>query len=162
MLKVMAKMGISTLQSYKGAQIFEALGLADEVIDRCFGGTVSRLQGVDFDVLEQETLRRHALGYPRDPVDKLPSLPNPGEFHWRSTRREARLGPAGHLLAAGRGAPRRPQRVRRFAAHVNDEARENGALRGLLKFKPARGKPDPARRGRAGQRDRQALLHRAR
>jgi glutamate synthase (NADPH/NADH) large chain len=55
MLKVMAKMGISTLQSYKGAQIFEALGLADEVIDLCFGGTVSRLQGAGFDVLEQET-----------------------------------------------------------------------------------------------------------
>ena len=59
-LKVMAKMGISTLQSYKGAQIFEAVGLADEVIERCFVGTASRLQGVGLDVLEQEALRRHA------------------------------------------------------------------------------------------------------
>src|SRR4029078_1503290 len=84
MLKVIAKMGISTLQSYKGAQIFEALGIADDVIERCFRGTVSRLQGVSFEVLEEETLRRHDLGYPRDPVDKVASLPNPGEFHWRS------------------------------------------------------------------------------
>ena len=62
MLKVMAKMGISTLQSYKGAQIFEALGLQEEVIDRCFAGTASRVQGVSFDVLATETLRRHARG----------------------------------------------------------------------------------------------------
>ncbi len=84
MLKVMAKMGISTLQSYKGAQIFEALGLADEVIDRCFVGTASRLQGVGFAVLEEEAARRHALGYPRRAEEARPDLPNPGEFHWRS------------------------------------------------------------------------------
>ena len=54
MLKIMAKMGISTLQSYKGAQIFEAIGLADDVIDRCFAGTASRVQGVGFDVLVEE------------------------------------------------------------------------------------------------------------
>ncbi|MGB1924993.1 MAG: glutamate synthase central domain-containing protein, partial [Rubripirellula sp.] len=62
MLKVMAKMGISTLQSYKGAQIFEALGLRDEIIDTCFVGTASRIQGVSFDVLAEEALRRHRLG----------------------------------------------------------------------------------------------------
>jgi len=61
LLKVMAKMGISTLQSYKGAQIFEAVGLADEVIERCFKGTVSRVSGVGFEVLAQELIRRHEL-----------------------------------------------------------------------------------------------------
>ncbi|MFP6649045.1 MAG: glutamate synthase central domain-containing protein, partial [Pirellulaceae bacterium] len=64
MLKVMAKMGISTLQSYKGAQIFEALGLNDKVVERCFSGTASRIQGVNFDVLAEESIRRHKLGYP--------------------------------------------------------------------------------------------------
>ncbi len=64
MLKVMGKMGISTLQSYKGAQIFEAIGLQDEVVDRCFVGTASRVQGVNFSVLATETVRRHNLGYP--------------------------------------------------------------------------------------------------
>ncbi len=83
MLKVMAKMGISTLQSYKGAQIFEAIGLRDEVIDRCFAGTASRIQGVGFDVLAEEALRRHALGYPETQAQRLAVLPNPGEFHWR-------------------------------------------------------------------------------
>mgnify|MGYP003309712916 FL=1 len=64
MLKVMAKMGISTLQSYKGAQIFEAVGLAEEVVDRCFSGTPSRIKGVGFEVLAQEAIRRHNIGYP--------------------------------------------------------------------------------------------------
>jgi glutamate synthase (NADPH) large chain len=142
MLKVMAKMGISTLQSYKGAQIFEALGLADEVIERCFHGTVSRLQGVSFAVLEEETLRRHALGYPRDAEDKLPSLPNPGEFHWRSTGERHAWDPQAIFslqVAARRGDS---NAYKLFADHVNKEARESGALRGLLDFKPGvAGKP---------------------
>ena len=61
MLKVLAKMGISTLQSYKGAQIFEAVGLTDEVIAKCFTGTPSRVSGVGFTVLAKESLRRHRL-----------------------------------------------------------------------------------------------------
>jgi len=59
MLKVMAKMGISTLHSYKGAQIFEAVGLADDVITRCFKDTVSRVSGVNLAILAEESLRRH-------------------------------------------------------------------------------------------------------
>ena len=70
MLKVMAKMGISTLQSYKGAQIFEALGLQDEVINQCFVGTASRIQGVSFDILAEEGLRRHKLGFPKSAKDQ--------------------------------------------------------------------------------------------
>ena len=65
MLKVMAKMGISTLRSYKGAQIFfEAVGLASDVIDQCFVGTASRIEGGSLDVLAEEALRRFELGYP--------------------------------------------------------------------------------------------------
>ncbi|HVS24458.1 MAG TPA: glutamate synthase large subunit, partial [Gammaproteobacteria bacterium] len=140
MLKVMAKMGISTVQSYKGAQIFEAVGLADEVIDRCFGGTVSRLQGVSFAVLEQETLRRHALGFPLDPEDKIAWLPNPGEFHWRSTGERHAWDPQAifSLQVAARRGDAGAYKI--FAEHVNKEARELGQLRGLLDFKPA-GKP---------------------
>ena len=57
-------MGISTLHSYKGAQIFEAVGLADEIIAKCFAGTASRVQGINFSVLAEESRRRHAIGYP--------------------------------------------------------------------------------------------------
>ena len=90
-LKVMGKMGISTLQSYKGAQIFEALGLSKEVIELCFSGTASRIQGTNFQVLEEEIKQRHSLGWPDDENLPINGLPNPGEFHWRSEG-EKRVG----------------------------------------------------------------------
>lgn len=80
--KVMAKMGISTLQSYKGAQIFEAVGLSDEIIDKCFKGTQSRIGGVTFETLAKEAYERHYLSYSEN-HDML-VLRNPGTFHWRS------------------------------------------------------------------------------
>ena len=147
MLKVMAKMGISTLQSYKGAQIFEAVGLRDEVIDRCFAGTASRIQGVDFDVLAEEALRRHALGYPEQAVDRLPVLPNPGEFHWRADGERHMWDPPAiaDLQVAARNNS--GDAYRRFAEHANRDARTRCALRGLLQFKAGRERrADSARR----------------
>lgn len=86
-LKVMAKMGISTIQSYKGAQIFEILGLADSVVAACFAGTASRIGGVGFELLAEDVLRLHASAYknPAMPVGSSDALhlPNPGDYHWR-------------------------------------------------------------------------------
>ncbi|XP_043577717.1 glutamate synthase [NADH] isoform X1 [Bombus pyrosoma] len=81
--KVMAKMGISTLQSYKGAQIFEAVGLSNEVINKCFKGTQSRIGGVTFDILAKEAFERHQITYCTKPMDML-VIRNPGVYHWRS------------------------------------------------------------------------------
>jgi glutamate synthase (NADPH/NADH) large chain len=135
MLKVMAKMGISTLQSYKGAQIFEAVGLRDEVIDHCFAGTASRIQGVDFNVLAEESLRRHSLGFPEQIGDCLPVLPNPGEFHWRAEGERHMWDPPAiaDLQVAARNNS--VDAYYRFAEHANADARARCALRGLLKFK---------------------------
>lgn len=80
--KVMAKMGISTLHSYKGAQIFEALGLHDEVVNMCFRGTASRIGGVTFKELATEALSRHKLAYRDEDVDEYVMM-NPGLYHWR-------------------------------------------------------------------------------
>ncbi|KAK6187782.1 hypothetical protein SNE40_005732 [Patella caerulea] len=80
--KVMAKMGISTLHSYKGAQIFEALGLNTEVIDLCFEGTASRIGGVSFNILSGETIKRHEVAYGRRNCDNILVM-NPGFYHWR-------------------------------------------------------------------------------
>ncbi|XP_041976637.1 glutamate synthase [NADH], amyloplastic isoform X2 [Aricia agestis] len=80
--KVMAKMGISMLQSYKSAQIFEAVGLSEEVIDKCFKGTQSRIGGVTFEILSKEVFDRHALTY-GESTDML-VLRNPGNYHWRA------------------------------------------------------------------------------
>ncbi len=82
------------MQSYKGAQIFEALGLKDEVMEVCFKGTASRIQGVSFDILAEETLRRHALGYPERVDNRLTQLPNLGEFHWRAEGEKHAWSPA--------------------------------------------------------------------
>jgi len=135
MLKVMAKMGISTLQSYKGAQIFEAVGLADEVIERCFSGTASRLQGVGLDVLELEARRRHELGYPEGGQSHVEELPNPGEFHWRSGGERHAWDPVAisSLQTAARSGDQGA--YERFAQQANDEARAACTLRGLLRFK---------------------------
>lgn len=145
MLKVMAKMGISTLQSYKGAQIFEALGIRDEVIDRCFAGTASRIQGVDFKVLGEELIRRHDLGYP-DRGDSLQneSLPNPGEFHWRAEGERHGWDPAtiSDLQIASRANDE--SAYWRFSDRVNREERVRCSLRGLLSFQDgANGGPIP-------------------
>uniref|UniRef100_A0A0K8TT44 Glutamate synthase [NADH] n=1 Tax=Tabanus bromius TaxID=304241 RepID=A0A0K8TT44_TABBR len=80
--KVMAKMGISTLQSYKSAQIFEAVGLGIEVIDRCFRGSQSRIGGVSLEILAREALERHDLTFGKVSPDSR-ILRNPGQYHWR-------------------------------------------------------------------------------
>jgi len=80
--KVMAKMGISTLHSYKGSQIFEAVGLAKEVMEKCFTGTVSRIAGTNFKILAQEALDRHRLAFSERECDNV-LMNNKGAYHWR-------------------------------------------------------------------------------
>ncbi|XP_058126066.1 uncharacterized protein LOC131282547 [Anopheles ziemanni] len=92
-LKVMAKMGISTLQSYKGAQIFEAVGMGVDLIDLCFRGTQSRIGGVSLEVMAREGLERHELVYGTRHADAK-ILRNPGQFHWRA-------GGEGHINEPG-------------------------------------------------------------
>ncbi len=135
MLKVMAKMGISTLHSYKGAQIFEAIGLQDEVIDLCFVGTASRVQGVNLDELAEEMLRRHALGFPSREEDKMMSLPNPGEFHWRAQGEKHMWNP--NSIAALQAAARTNNfdSYKQFSEHINGDTKARCALRGLMEFK---------------------------
>ena len=144
MLKVMAKMGISTLHSYKGAQIFEAIGLQDEVIDLCFVGTASRVQGVNLSVLAEEMLRRHALGFPERKEDKMETLPNLGEFHWRAEGEKHMWNP--NSIAALQSAARTNNfdSYKQFSDHINNDAKARCALRGLMEFKEgANGGPIP-------------------
>ena len=82
-LKVMSKMGISTLQSYKGAQIFEALGIDNSVVDRCFTGTATRISGMTFELIAQDGFAFHEKGFPSRDVHNIPGLAESGEYHWR-------------------------------------------------------------------------------
>ncbi len=143
MLKVMSKMGISTLQSYKGAQIFEAVGLNSDVVDLCFRGTASRLQGVGLEVLAEEAVRRHEIGYPQRGQSRLPVLPNPGEFHWRAEGERHMWDPQSisELQVAARTGD--ADAYWRFANHTNEQSTKLCTLRGLLKFKTKDGQGIP-------------------
>ena len=83
LLKVMSKMGISTLQSYKGAQVFEAVGLADEIVYRCFTGTTTRIQGTDFEALYRDLERLHQEGYPDNSNIGTILVRSDGQLHYR-------------------------------------------------------------------------------
>ncbi|MDD4267858.1 MAG: glutamate synthase large subunit [Pirellulaceae bacterium] len=135
-LKIMGKMGISTLQSYKGAQIFEAVGIHEEVVQRCFAGTPSRIQGVGFKILAEEALRRHTAGYPRE-AEHESALTSPGEFHWRPDGERHIWNP--ETLASIQTAVRtnRREAYQRFAELVNRDARARCTLRGLMRLKEA-------------------------
>ncbi len=135
LFKVMGKMGISTLQSYKGAQIFEAIGLATDIVDYAFTDTASRVEGIGFDVLAQEIFRRHHLAYAVNIDFQSSELPNPGEFHWRAGGGKHGWEP--RTIADVQQAARDNDRSAydRFSKQVNNEARGRYTLRGLMKFK---------------------------
>ena len=135
MLKVMAKMGISTLQSYKGAQIFEAVGIASDVIERCFKGTPSRVEGVGFEVLAEESLRRHEMAYPTLDTTRIPVLENPGDVHWRDRGERHMWNP--QTISALQDATRNnsQEAYARFVKASDEEATRGSTLRGLMLFK---------------------------
>lgn len=83
-LKILSKMGISTLRSYRGAQIFEALGLGNELIDKYFTGTVSRLEGAGLEGIADETIQRHTDAYNQKDIG-MPYLTSGGVYQWKRT-----------------------------------------------------------------------------
>lgn len=135
MLKVMAKMGISTLHSYKGAQIFEAVGLADDIVNRCFVGTASRVQGVNFATLIEETERRHHLGFPAKDENRIQVLNNPGDFHWRSGGDNHMWDPSAIFNLQNAARTNSPEAYRVFAKYTNEQTTRACTLRGLLDFR---------------------------
>src|SRR4051795_12753829 len=137
LLKTISKMGISTIQSYCGAQIFEAVGLEKDLIDKYFTGTASRIGGIGIDVLAQEALDRHARAYPR-PDGEL--LPVGGIYAWRRDGEHHMWNPEtiGLLQHAvrtnGDGADAR-EKYDAYAEEVNNDASRRATLRGLLKLR---------------------------
>lgn len=134
MLKVMGKMGISTLQSYKGAQIFEIVGLDAEVVDLAFIGTASRVKGVDLEVLAEEMQRRHHLAYGVSAVRNVTVLPNPGDFHWRRHGDTHMWEPGSIAKLQIAARTDNEDAYWDFAKQSNDQNTKNATLRGLLDF----------------------------
>ena len=132
LLKTISKMGISTIQSYCGAQIFEAVGLDPALVERCFTGTASRIGGVDADTLAREALERHSRAYPRVDGELLPVG---GVYAWRRDGEHHQWNPETisllqHAVRHG-GAPTYEE----YARRVNEDAARRTTLRGLLAFR---------------------------
>ncbi|MBN1872442.1 MAG: glutamate synthase large subunit, partial [Candidatus Omnitrophica bacterium] len=136
LLKILSKMGISTLRSYRGAQIFEALGLDRDVIDRYFTGTVSRVGGVDLKGIADETISRHREAYPRR-KRKEPYLSTGGIYQWKRDGEYHLWNP--ESIAALQDAARKGdyERYKEFARLINDQSENPTTLRGLLRFRSA-------------------------
>jgi glutamate synthase domain-containing protein 2/glutamate synthase domain-containing protein 3 len=139
-LKVMSKMGISTLRSYTGAQLFEAIGLSREVIDKYFTGTSSRIAGIGLNEIAQEALSRHNAAYEPRPAGAS-VLEFGGEYRFRHTGETHQWNPVtvSRLQQAVRANS--PQLYAEFAKAVNEQAEKLCTLRGLFEFEP--GKPVP-------------------
>ena len=134
-LKVMSKMGISTVQSYRGAQIFEAVGLKDDVVDRYFTRTPSRIQGIGLDVIEEETLQRHRSAFNDPFVPGMQELDMGGQYQWRRHGEFHQWNPEAIAKLQYATRANDPRAYREFADQVNDQSRKMATLRGLLEFK---------------------------
>ena len=148
LLKIMSKMGVSTVASYTGAQIFEAIGIGDEVIDACFAGTPSRLGGVGFDQLAAEIAARHARAFPaRGAGPAHRRLETGGEYQWRREGEPHLFSPETVFKLQHATRSRRQEIFAEYTRLVDDQAARLMTLRGLLRI---RGVDAPAAGSAAG------------
>jgi glutamate synthase (NADPH) large chain len=134
LLKIMSKMGVSTVASYTGAQIFEAIGLGPEVIETCFAGTTSRLSGVGFDELAEEIRLRagHAAGGPGLAFRRLEGG---GEYQWRRDGEPHLFSPEAVFKLQHATRSRRYEIFKEYTTLVDDQSRRLMTLRGLLRIR---------------------------
>ena len=134
LLKILSKMGISTLQSYQSSQIFEALGISKKVVDRCFSGTISRIEGLDFDGLALEVLVRHRTAFDQKPGSSS-SLDTGGVYQWKRNGEKHIFNPDTIHLLQRATRSNDFEVYKQYAAKINDQTRSALTLRGLLEFK---------------------------
>jgi glutamate synthase (NADPH/NADH) large chain len=141
-LKVMSKMGVSTIASYTGAQIFEAIGLSKEIVDEYFVGVTSRLGGVNIETIAQETIKRHHIAYP--PGGEIPGakrLQIGGEYQWRREGEPHLFDPETVFTLQHATRAKRFDVFKRYTSRVDDQSRRLMTLRGLFDFKEGVRKP---------------------
>ena len=134
LLKVFSKMGISTLQSYRGAQVFEAIGLSSSIVDKYFTGTASRIEGIGLDVLAEEARRKHEFAF-RPVTDSEPELAAGGNYAYRVNGEYHLVNPYTISKLQHAVWQQNYASYQEFAAHVNDQSRRLCTLRGLMDFK---------------------------
>ncbi|MEM9487562.1 MAG: glutamate synthase large subunit, partial [Myxococcota bacterium] len=134
LLKVMSKMGISTLHSYRGAQIFEAIGIDRQLVDRHFTGTPSRIEGVGMEELGREALERHDRGFGRQAIAVVDTLPVGGMYQWRRRGELHKWNPATIAKLQAAIAGNDPELFAEYSELVAREDRALITLRGLLEL----------------------------
>jgi len=138
-LKVMSKMGISTVASYTGAQIFEAIGLGEELVDEYFTGTVSRLGGIGLDEIAEESRRRHALAYPLRPEEQAHrDLDYGGEYQWRREGEYHLFNPKTVFKLQHASRSGQYEVFKEYSQLVDDQSEHLATLRGLFRFASGR------------------------
>ncbi|MBT1176425.1 glutamate synthase large subunit [Bifidobacterium callimiconis] len=138
-LKIMSKMGVSTIMSYRGAQLFEAIGLSQEVIDRYFTGTTSRVGGVGLDELAEEVAIRHRVAYPNQwTATPHRNLRTGGEYKWRRTGEDHLNDPDAIFLLQQSTQRGDYDMFKKYSHHINDTSNRLMTLRGLMKFNSKR------------------------
>jgi glutamate synthase (NADPH/NADH) large chain len=142
--KTMSKMGVSTVASYTGAQIFEAIGLGEEVVDTCFAGTTSRLGGVGFDTLAQEVAERHKRAFPRDTM-RPPhrELETGADYQWRREGEPHLFNPNTVFKLQHSTRSGKYEIFKEYTKAVDDQAEKLMTLRGLFDFKVGERPPVP-------------------
>ncbi|CAB4576412.1 unannotated protein [freshwater metagenome] len=143
-LKVMSKMGVSTIASYTGAQVFEAIGLSKEVVDEYFVGATSRLGGIGIDIIAQETIKRHHVAYP--PGGEIPGskkLQIGGEYQWRRDGEPHLFDPETVFTLQHATRSKRFDVFKRYTKRVDEQSRRLMTLRGLFQFKEGVRQPIP-------------------
>jgi glutamate synthase (NADPH/NADH) large chain len=142
--KTMSKMGVSTVASYTGAQIFEAIGLGSEVIDSCFAGTASRLGGIGFDTLAAETERWHRRAFPEDGVHAAHrSLATGGDYQWRREGEPHLFSPTTVFKLQHSTRSGRYEIFKEYTKLVDDQSKRLLTLRGLFGFREGVRDPVP-------------------
>ncbi len=140
----MSKMGVSTVASYTGAQIFEAIGLGHELVDEYFTGTVSRLGGIGLDEIAAEVAARHTPPIPTRPAERAHrKLDLGGEYQWRREGEVHLFNPETVFKLQHATRARRYDIFKQYTALVDDQSKKLATLRGLFEFVPGDRQPIP-------------------
>ncbi len=143
-LKVMSKMGISTVASYTGAQVFEAIGLDRALIDEYFTGTASRIGGIGLPVLAAEVATRHRVAHEKRPTERAHrELEVGGEYQWRREGEYHLFNPKTVFKLQHATRSKQYKIFKEYTAAVDDQATKLATLRGLMRLRPAEGGPIP-------------------
>lgn len=134
LLKVASKMGISTIQSYRGAQIFETIGLAKSVVDKYFCGTASRIEGIDIKTIEIETIERHMKAY-NQYTPEVETLENEGDYKWRKHGEKRLFSPDAVASLQHSTRTKDYKEFKKYTKLVDEQSEALATLRGLFKIK---------------------------